>query len=115
MRARDEAFRITGHAGAAHMRANGVNGTGRPLPDLARQGEAAIAVTSHATFGRVDQFYGHKCNFGILFQCEARPAFIIRAARTATLAIKGVGFRNGTLHIMVLKQLSGVLPSLISV
>jgi hypothetical protein len=74
---------VAGLAGAADVRADGIDGAPRLKPDLADQGQAPVAVATHAALPVVDELARDAFDLGIVFEREARPFTRVGAAGAA--------------------------------
>lgn len=81
-------------AGAAHIRPDLVDRTGRRDPDFADQGGAAVADATHPRCGLVHELSGDPGDLGVGLERETRPLPGKGAAGATALAIRKIGERG---------------------
>ena len=84
------AFLIARHASTADIRAYGINGATRMVPDGAAQCRAPVGVAAHAGTADIDQGLGNGTQFGVGLKRKARPRSVIGTTCPAGLTDRTV-------------------------
>src|ERR1700722_2700055 len=97
--ARQRAFGVARHAGAAYFGPHGIDDAGGFDPDPPRQRRTAVAVAAHAGLSLVDELCRNEVERRVVFGRKTRPVMRIGAAGAAGLARTfGFGRRLAGFH-----------------